>query len=71
MGDALGYIEKIIDLYNNERPHQSISYLTPNWVHRSGVITERQWKNYCPPKGKTDEIQPNLSSDAESQADSV
>lgn len=69
--DALGYIEKIIDLYNNERPHQSISYLTPNWVPRSGVITERQWKNYYPPKGKTDEIQPNLSFDTESQANSV
>lgn len=69
--DAQVYIEKIIGLYNNERPHQSISYLTPDLVHRSGVTTERQWKNYYPQRVKAREIQPNLSFDRESQATSV
>lgn len=69
--DAQSYIEKIIGLYNNERPHQSISYLTPDLVHRSGVTTKRQWKNYYPQRVKADGIQPNLSFDAESQAISV
>lgn len=69
--DTLGYIEKIIDLYNNERPHQSISYLTPDLVHRSGVATERQWKNYYSQNGKAVGIQSNLLFDAESQANSV
>ena len=64
--DAQGYIEKIITLYNNERPHQSISYLTPNLVHCSGIATERKWKNYYPKKDATVEIQPNQSFDTES-----
>jgi putative transposase len=69
--DAQSYIEKVIGLYNNERPHQSISYLTPELVHRSGIATERQWKNYHPQRVKIGDIQPNLSFDTESQANSV
>lgn len=65
--DALSYVEKIIDLYNNERPHQSISFLTPDLVHRSGVATERKWKNYHPSKTGSDGITPNLTFDPESQ----
>jgi len=69
--DAHGYIEKVIGLYNNERPHQSISFLTPGLVHSSGITTKRQWKNYYPQKVTTGEIQPNLSFDTESQVISV
>lgn len=44
--EAQSYVKRVIELYNNERPHQSISYLTPDEVHQTGVQTERKWKNY-------------------------
>ena len=37
---------KIIDLYNSQRPHQSIGYMVPAVVHQTGMKTERMWKNY-------------------------
>jgi transposase InsO family protein len=39
-------VSRIIDLYNNLRPHQSIGYQTPAMVHQTGMKTERKWKNY-------------------------
>ena len=47
---SMKYVEKVIGLYNNERPHQSLNYLTPEIVHRTGIVTQRKWKNYYPPK---------------------
>lgn len=44
--EATSYMEKIINLYNNERPHQSLDYFTPEAVHRGGLKPERKWKNY-------------------------
>lgn len=44
--ETLLYIEKIITLYNEQRPHQSIGYQTPSKVHASGMNVERKWKNY-------------------------
>lgn len=53
---AQSYVKQIITLYNTERPHQSISFLTPEMVHSGGNIDasgveikpERRWKNYYP-----------------------
>ena len=42
----IAYTGKIIDLYNQRRPHQSISYMAPETVHQAGLKTERKWKNY-------------------------
>lgn len=41
-------VKVCIDLYNNERPHLSISMLTPNEVHHSNenLNVNRLWKNY-------------------------
>jgi len=41
-------LKSVVELYNNERPHMSISNFTPNQIHQSkGTIkTERLWKNY-------------------------
>lgn len=50
--EMLVYIEKIITLYNEQRPHQSISYQTPSSVHASGISVERKWKSYYPVKEK-------------------
>jgi hypothetical protein len=37
-------VHKIIGLYNHLRQHQSISYLSPQIVHTTGIKTERKWK---------------------------
>lgn len=46
--DARKLLTSVIDLYNKERPHFSISMLTPDEVHQSKnqIKTERLWKNY-------------------------
>jgi transposase InsO family protein len=44
--DMVAYTGKIIDLYNNQRPHQSIGYMAPEVIHQTGMRTERKWKNY-------------------------
>lgn len=46
--DAKGLLQAVVDLYNNERPHMSISNFTPNSIHHSKtkIKTERLWKNY-------------------------
>ena len=44
--EAVPFTGKIIDLYNHQRPHQSIGYMAPAQVHQTGMKTERMWKNY-------------------------
>jgi putative transposase len=46
--EAKKLLDIVVDLYNNERPHMSISNLTPNVIHHSKDIveTKRLWKNY-------------------------
>ena len=46
--EAKELLDRVIELYNNDRPHMSISNLTPNQVHFSEkpIKTERLWKNY-------------------------
>lgn len=39
-------LDAVVKLYNQERPHQSIGYLTPEHVHKTKIKTERLWKNY-------------------------
>jgi len=46
--EAKQLLEKVIKLYNEERPHMSISNLTPERVHQTNIKTERLWKNYYP-----------------------
>ena len=45
--DARKLLKFIVGLYNNDRPHNSISNLVPDVVHENKeVTTERLWKNY-------------------------
>lgn len=46
--DAKELLTAVVDLYNRERPHMSISNFTPNNIHHSinTIKTERLWKNY-------------------------
>ena len=39
-------LERIIGFYNNERPHMSIGWQTPNEVHTQYGEQRRCWKNY-------------------------
>ena len=46
--EARGLLDRIIELYNDDRPHMSISSLTPNQMHHSSnaIKTKKLWKNY-------------------------
>ena len=43
--DMAYYVGHIINLYNTRRPHLSIDYLTPAYVHETGIEAARKWKN--------------------------
>lgn len=53
--EAISYLHKAIVLYNNERPHMSISNYTPDRVHFANDPLEikRMWKNYYNKKKQT------------------
>lgn len=44
---ARALLDEVVALYNTDRPHMSISNLTPEQVHKSiqSLKTERKWKN--------------------------
>jgi len=44
--EIVSFVGKIINLYNRQRPHQSIGYAVPEMVHQTGMKTECKWKNY-------------------------
>jgi transposase InsO family protein len=45
--DAKKQLKQTINLYNNERPHMSLSNHTPNKIHTQQKINhQRLWKNY-------------------------
>lgn len=37
----------IVERYNSERPHNSISNLTPDQVYTTNIKTKKLWKTYC------------------------
>lgn len=45
-------LSRIIDFYNDERPHMSIGYKTPSEVHCQSGLQKRCWKN--PWESRTD-----------------
>lgn len=46
MEQAKSEIKKYVQFYNNERPHRSIEWLTPNEAHLKTGVLERKWKTY-------------------------
>ena len=48
LAEAKELLDSVVKLYNNERPHMSISNFTPNQIHQTNnnIKTERLWKNY-------------------------
>ncbi len=39
-------LEQVVSIYNAERPHMSIDYLTPEQAHNMQGEIKRSWKNY-------------------------
>ncbi len=39
-------IGEIVNIYNSQRPHLSIDYLTPNQAHNTTGEIKKRWKNY-------------------------
>lgn len=39
-------LASVIELYNEERPHNSIENYTPKEVHEKNIKTKRLWKSY-------------------------
>ena len=48
-------IPKIIHIYNDERPHLSLSMATPNVAHQMSGKMQKCWKNYYQPSNRTEE----------------
>ena len=50
--DAKQLLKAVVELYNSQRPHMSISNYTPNAVHHAQqpIKVSRMWKNYYPKK---------------------
>jgi transposase InsO family protein len=54
--DAKMDIDQIVRIYNEQRPHSSIDYLTPDSAHNREGILPKRWKTY-PPKWRDRPIQ--------------
>jgi transposase InsO family protein len=52
LAETSDFVSKIIDLYNNQRPHQSIGYMVPAVIHKTGRKTERKRKSYYRPDNR-------------------
>lgn len=44
--EAKALLKQVVILYNEERPHSSISNMTPNELHLNNQKTQRLWKTY-------------------------
>ena len=60
---AKALLENVVELYNTDRPHMSISNLTPQEVHQSlqSLKTERKWKNYYKKKPRFVNLEQDLA----------
>lgn len=43
---AKALLDEVVQLYNNERPHLSISNKKPSQIHQTNQKTSKLWKNY-------------------------
>lgn len=46
VSEARTLLHDVVELYNNDRPHMSISNMSPAFVHHNQIRTTRLWKNY-------------------------
>lgn len=46
---AIALLDKCVNRYNNERPHNSIGNKAPNKIHSNRTQEKKRlWKSYCP-----------------------
>ena len=69
---ACSSLERAVSLYNQKRPHASISMFTPDQVHYGSLSVKRTWKNYYSKPPTVNPVQDelltvNLSSDFNSK----
>ena len=57
---AKNQISKIIDFYNNQRPHRSIEMLTPSEAYQREGTLKRMWKTYYHPTEKKEQLAAEL-----------
>ncbi len=68
VAQARAALERAVFLYNSDRPHNSISNLTPDQAHTGTMKIKRLWKNYYLKRTPVNAVQDvlstvNLSSD--------
>lgn len=44
--EAKELLDRVVKLYNDQRPHMSIGNMIPSQVHRTNQKTDKLWKNY-------------------------
>ncbi|HZK65887.1 MAG TPA: integrase core domain-containing protein, partial [Puia sp.] len=44
--EAIKAVSKIIQIYNQKRPHANIDYITPDQAHVKQGDLKKRWKNY-------------------------
>ncbi len=54
--EAKNKIAKIIDFYNNERPHRSLEMYTPKMAYELNIELKRKWKPYYKDYSKINKI---------------
>ena len=55
--DARRQLERIIQIYNHDRPHASLDMKTPDYAHYQNTEFKKHWKNYYKEKnGDTNKI---------------
>ena len=45
-------VKEMVAVYNNQRPHASCDYLTPEQAHHHSGVLKKRWRTY-PSKSKT------------------
>ena len=54
--EAKTVITRIINFYNNERPHRSLDMYTPRMAYQLNKVLKRRWKTYYKDYSKIDKI---------------
>lgn len=55
--EAKVHLPKVISIYNVERPHASLDFMTPSVAHTQQGVLKRRWKTYPYKSPKPDKVQ--------------
>jgi putative transposase len=58
--EASKAVSKIIQIYNQKRPHASVDYLTPDQAHLQEGNLKKRWKHYLKPQKQKEDIMKNV-----------